>query len=97
VDIVQLPHVLLQIEVPAKTFRANLALERLLIIVGVHVERQIIDLMESLVTDRAFVGLLARVCQLVILVVPLLMEALSAVLTNIGLKSIVNPRVGVEG
>jgi hypothetical protein len=38
--------------------------------VGVHVEGQIVDLMEGLVTDSAFVLLLAAVGELVILVVP---------------------------
>jgi hypothetical protein len=38
--------------------------------VGVHVESQIVDLVEGLVADCAFVLLLAAVGQLVVLVVP---------------------------
>lgn len=55
----QLPHVLLQVEVPAEALAAYLAGERFLVVVRVHMESKIVDLVECLVTDVAFVRLLA--------------------------------------
>lgn len=57
--VVQLPHVLLQVEVPAEALAAYLAGERFLVVVRVHMESKIVDLVECLVTDVAFVRLLA--------------------------------------
>lgn len=87
---------LLQIEVPAEALCADFALKRFLVVVRVHVECQIIDLMERLVTYLAFVRLLSAMRQLVILIIPFLMEALPAELANIGLITIVYSGVGVE-
>ena len=53
-----------------KPFAASGARERLLVVVGVHVEGQVVDLVEGLVANGTFVLLLAAVGQLVILVVP---------------------------
>ena len=53
--------------------------------------------MECLVTDVTFISLLPRVRQTVVLVVPLLVEALSAELAHPGLVAVVDPHVGVEG
>lgn len=77
-DVVQLSHVLLQVEVSAEALGADFALKRLLVVVGVHVERQVVDLMERLLTDLTLVSLLAAVGQLVVLVVALLMKTLPA-------------------
>ena len=55
------------------------------------------DLVECLVTDVAFVSLLPRVRQTVVLVVSLLVEALATELTDPGLVAVVDPHVGVEG
>lgn len=93
----QLPHVLLEVEIPAKALAADLAGERLLVVVRVHVEGQIVDLMERLVADAALVRLLAAVRQLVILVVALLVETLAAELADERLEVGVNARVGVQG
>lgn len=97
VDVVQLPHVLLQIKVSAESLRTNLALKRFLVIVRVHVERQIVDLMERLVADLTLVRLLAAVCQLVVLVIALLMKAFAAELAHVGLVAVVDARMGIEG
>ena len=92
----QLPHVLLQVEVPAESLAADLAAEGLLIVVGVHVEGEVVDLVEGLVADVAFVSLLTAVGQFVVLVVALLVETLAAVLADEGLDVGVDARVGVE-
>ena len=94
--LVELPHVLLQVEVPAEAFAAHVAGEGLLVVVRVHVERQVVDLVEGLVADAAFVLLLRAVGQLVVLVVALLVEALAAVLAHPRLVALVNPHVRVE-
>lgn len=60
-------------------------------------ECEIVDLMESLVADDAFVGLFHTVRQFVVLVVPLLMETFAAVLTHERLESGMNSDVRVEG
>ena len=53
--------------------------------------------MECLVADVAFISLLPRVRQTVVLVVPLLVETLPAELAHPGLVAVVDPHVGVEG
>lgn len=65
----QLPDVLLQVKVAAEAFPAGGAGEGLLVVVRVHVEGQIVDLVEGLVADGALVLLLSAVGQLVVLVV----------------------------
>ena len=67
--VVQLPDVFLQVEVAAEALAAGGAGEGLLVVVSVHVEGQVVDLMEGLVADGAFVLLLPAVSQLVVLVV----------------------------
>lgn len=95
--VVQLPHVLLEIEVPAEALTADLAGERLLVVVRVHVKGQIVDLVKGFVADVALVRLLAAVRQLVILVVALLVKALAAELADERLEVGVDARVGVQG
>lgn len=65
----QLPDVLLQVKVAAKALTAGGACEGLLVVVCVHVEGQVVDLMEGLVADGALVLLFPTVGQLVVLVV----------------------------
>lgn len=93
----QLPHVFLQIEVPAEPFPAYLAGERFLVVVRVHVKRKIVDLMERLVAYAALVRFLAAVRQLVILVVPLLVETFPAELADERLEVGVYTPMGVQG
>lgn len=67
--VVQLPDVLLQVKVAAEALPAGVAGEGLLVVVCVHVEGQVVDLVEGLVADGALVLLLSAVGQLVVLVV----------------------------
>lgn len=67
--VMQLPDVLLQVKVAAKALTAGGTCEGLLVIVCVHVEGQVVDLMEGLVADGALVLLFPTVSQLVVLVV----------------------------
>lgn len=66
----QLADVLLEVKVPAKPFAARRAGEGLLVVVGVHVEGEVVNLMESLVADIALELLLPTVGQLVVFVIP---------------------------
>lgn len=75
--IMDFANVLLQIEVPAKAFKAHGASVRFLFVVGVHVECQIVDLMECLVANVAFVRFFAAVGELMVFVIALLMETYS--------------------
>ena len=67
--VVQLPDVLLQVKVPAEAFATGWAGEGLLVVVRVHVEGQVVDLVERFAADGALELLLAAVGQLVVLVV----------------------------
>ena len=87
----------LQIEVPAEPFAADLAGERFLVVVRVHVKGEIVDLMERLVADVALVRLFTAVRQLVILVVAFLMEPLAAILAHERLVIGVDTSVRVQG
>ena len=65
----QLPDVFLQVKVPAEALSTGGAGEGLLVVVRVHVEGQVVHLVEGLVADGALVLLLPAVRQLVVLVV----------------------------
>lgn len=67
--VVQLADVLLEVKVPAEAFAAGGAGEGLLVVVGVHVEGQVVHLMESLVADIALELLFPAVSQLVVFVI----------------------------
>ena len=95
-SVVKLAHVFLQVEVSAESLSAQVARERLLLGVCVHVERQVVDLVKRLVADRALVLLVGRVRQLVVLVVALLVEALAATLAHERLVALVDAHVCVE-
>ena len=60
---------LLEVKVPAEALGADGARERLLVVVCVHVEGEVVHLVERLVADRALVLFLRAVRQLVVLVV----------------------------
>lgn len=92
----QFPDVLLQVEVAAKTLATSGAGEGLLVIVCVHVESQVVDLVEGLVADRALVLLFPAMCQLVVLVVSFLVEAFPAELADKRFVPCVDPHVSVE-
>lgn len=47
----QFPNVFFKIKVPAETLSACRTGERLLVVVRVHVKREVIDLMEGFATD----------------------------------------------
>lgn len=68
--VVQLANVLLEVKVPAEALAARGAGERLLVVVSVHMEGEVIHLVESLVADIALELLLPAVGQLVVFVVP---------------------------
>lgn len=93
---VKFSHVLLQIEIPTKPFPADLTSEWFLIVVGVHVEGEVVYLMEGFRTYCTFISLFATVSQFMIFIVAFLMKPFSAVLTNEGFITGVDPRVGVQ-
>lgn len=62
---------LFQVKVPAESLAASRAREGLLVIVRVHVERQVVHLVEGLVADVALELFLAAMRQFVVLVVTL--------------------------
>lgn len=92
----QFADVFLEIEVSAEPFAAGRACEGLLVVVSVHVEGQVVDLVEGLVADGALVLLLPAVRQLVVLVIPFLMETFAAELTDEGLVPCVNAHVRIQ-
>lgn len=67
--VVQFPDVFLQVKVTAEALAAGGAGERLLVVVRVHVEGEVVDLVKGLAADGALELLLAAVGQLVVLVV----------------------------
>lgn len=83
--LVDLPQVLLQVEVSAEALGAVLTREGLARVVRVHVKGQIVGMVERLMADLTLVTLLAAVRQLMVLVVAVLVEALAAILTHVRL------------
>lgn len=68
--VVQLADVLLEVKVPAEALATRGAGEGLLVVVSVHVEGEVVNLVESLVADIALELLLPAVGQLVVFVIP---------------------------
>lgn len=87
---------LLEVEIPTESLSADRTGKWLLIVVRVHVKRQVVNLVESLITDFTFERFLSAVRQPVIFVIALLMKALAAVLADERLVVCVDARVGVQ-
>ncbi len=94
--IVQLARVFLEVEIAAESLAADATSEGFLLVVRVHVEGEVVDLVEGFVADDAFVGLFDAVRQFVVLVVAILVEALAAELADERLESGVESHVRVE-
>lgn len=84
---------LLEVEVSAKALAADLAGEWLFVVVGVHVEGEVVDLVEGFRAHSTLISFFTAVRELVILVIALLVEALAAVFADEGLISGVDPGV----
>ena len=87
---------LFEVEIPAEPFAAFLACKWLLIIMRVHVECQIIDLMEGFAADVALKWLFSSVCQSVIFIITLLVKTFAANIANKRFVSGVNADVSVQ-
>lgn len=96
-DVMQFAHMLLEVEVATKALCANLAGERFLIVVCVHVKGKIVHLMKGLVADVTLVRFVAAVCQFVVFVVSLLMESFATEFADEWFVSGVNSCVRVQG
>lgn len=70
--------------------------DRFLVVVRVHVKRQIVDLVKGFVANDALVGLFDRMSQFVILVVAFLMESFAAMFANERFETGVNSDVRVQ-
>jgi hypothetical protein len=92
----EFPHVFFQVKVPTKPLSAEMASKRFLVIVRVHMKRQIVDLVESLVADCTFILLLAGVGEFMVLVVAFLVEPLPAEFADVGFVAQVDSHVCVE-
>lgn len=87
---------LLEVEVSAEALAADLTGERFFIVVGVHVEGEVVDLMEGLGADGAFIRFFTAMGELVILVIALLMETFATVFADEGLISGVDTGVSIQ-
>lgn len=86
----------LEIEVPAEALATYLAGERFFVIMGVHVKSEVVDLMEGLRADSAFISFFPAVGEFVILIIALLMEAFATIFANERLISGVDPGVSIQ-
>lgn len=93
---VEFPRMLLQVEIPAEAFSAYIASKRFPLVVCMHVEGQVVDLVECLVAYRTFVSFLSAVGQTMVLIVAFLVEAFAAELADEGLIPCVDSGVRVE-
>lgn len=92
---VEFSHVFFQVEISAESFSAHSARERFFVVVGVHVEGEVVDLVEGFRTDCAFVGFFSGVGEFVVFVVAFLVESFSAVFADEGFVTGVDSRVSV--
>ena len=86
----------LEIEIPAKSLHANLAVVWFLFIVSMHVEGEVIYLVERLRAYATFVRLLLTMRQSVVLIISLLVKSLSTHLTHPRFVSKMNAHVRVQ-
>jgi hypothetical protein len=96
VPMMKLSDVLLQIEIAAEPLLTHRACVRFLFVVGVHMEGQVVHLMECLLADVTLVCLLTRMRESVVFIVALLVEALSAEFTSVWPVRLMYPRVGTK-
>ena len=89
--------VFLQVEISAESFLADGASIRFVVVVSVHVESEIINLVKSFVANVALECLLTRMGQSVVFVVSFLVETFSAEFANIRFVPHVDSHVSVEG
>lgn len=78
---------LLEVEVSAEALAADLAGEWLFVVVGVHVEGEVVDLVEGFRAHCTLISFFTAVREFVVLVIALLMETLAAVFADEGLIS----------
>ena len=93
--IMQLSHVFFQVKVSTEAFATETAGKWFGFVVSVHVEGEIINLMESFTACFALVLFLVAVCQFMVLIVAFLVESFTAELTNIWLVTLVYSHVCV--
>lgn len=86
----------LQVEISAESLVAGRTSERLLVCVRMHMESQIIRLIEALLTYGTLKSLLIVMSQPMISVVSILMERLSTDVTDVRFSSQVNSNVCVQ-
>lgn len=86
----------LKIEVATESLSTARASEWLAFVVRMHVEGEVVDLVEGLVADGTPELLLLRVRQLMVLVVSLLVESLAALFAGEGFETVVDSQVSVE-
>lgn len=87
---------LLEIKVPAEPFSTNAAGERFPLVVCVHVEGQVVDLVEGFIAYAAFVRLFPAMGQSVVLVVAFLMEPFTTKLADKRFVSGMDPSMRVQ-
>jgi hypothetical protein len=89
--------VFLKVKIPAETFTTDWASEGFLLIVGMHVKGQVINLVKSLITDITFVLFFCTMSQFMVFVITFLMEAFSAVFTCKRFITRVNSHMSIQG
>ena len=94
--IMKFSYMFLEIKVPTKSFLAYAARVWLLFIVCMHVEREIVHLVESLITYITLVLLLRAVREFMVLVIPFLVKAFTAEFAREWLVIQVNTHVCVK-
>lgn len=92
----QLSYVLFQVEISTKSFPTSFTGEGLLVVVRVHVESKVVDLVEGLIANGALERFLSAVGEFVIFVISLLVKAFPTVLTDKGFVPIVDPDMSVQ-
>ena len=85
-----------QVKVTAKPLATNVTSERLLLVMRVHVERQIIDLVECFVTYITLVLLLGTMGQFVIFIITFLVKAFAAEFAHVRFVAGVDAHVSVQ-
>lgn len=93
--LVQFADMFFKVKIPAESLAAFLACKWLLVIMRVHVESEIVHLMESLAADVALEGLLPSVSESVIFIIALLMKTLAANIAHKRLVTSVDADVSV--
>lgn len=96
IGVMEFPHVLLEVEIATKSFVTNRTLKGFLFVMGVHVEGQVVDLVEGFIAYVTFIRFFARMREFMILIVAFLVKTFATKLAYPRFVSLMDSNVSIQ-